>query len=144
MDEQMTALAKEVHDLRDLQLRDRHESIMRDDAIFRRMSIHDERMDFHAEMLQKTIAAVGESADIVTRLGQKIDMLVVRMDRTDQRLDELIVRIDGTDQRLDALIVRMDKTDERWNQLIEQLTREHQNGGTKQLKRDGWGMSRLC
>jgi DNA repair ATPase RecN len=132
MDEQMTALAKEVQDLRDRQLRDRHESIMRDDAIFRRMSIHDERMDFHAEMLQKTIAAVGECADTVTRLGQKIDLLVVRLDGTDQRLDALMGRMDRTDQRLDALIVRMDKTDERWSQLIDQLTREHQNGGTKQ------------
>ncbi len=63
MDEQLAALAKDVQDLRDRQLRDRHESILCDDAIFRRMSIHDERMDFLTEMLQKTIAAVGQSAD---------------------------------------------------------------------------------
>jgi hypothetical protein len=103
MDEQLTALAKEVHDLRDRQLQDRHEAMMRDDAIFRRMSIHEERMDFHSEALKKTIAAVGECADTITRLGQRID----------------------------ALVTRMDKTDERWNQLIEQLTREHRNGGKK-------------
>jgi len=103
MDEQLTALAKAVHDLRDRQLQDRHEAMMRDDAIFRRMSIHEERMDFHSEALKKTIAAVGECADTITRLGQRID----------------------------ALVTRMDKTDERWNQLIEQLTREHRNGGKK-------------
>jgi polyhydroxyalkanoate synthesis regulator phasin len=103
MDEQLTALAKEAHDLRDRQLQDRHEAMMRDDAIFRRMSIHEERMDFHSEALKKTIAAVGECADTITRLGQRID----------------------------ALVTRMDKTDERWNQLIEQLTREHRNGGKK-------------
>jgi hypothetical protein len=90
MDEHMTALAKDVRDLRERQLRDRHESLMRDDATFRRMSIHDERMDFHAEMLQKTIAAVGDSADIVTRLGQKIEALIVRMDKTDERWNQLI------------------------------------------------------
>jgi hypothetical protein len=95
MDEQLTALAKEVHELRDRQLQDRHESIMRDDAMFRRMSIHEERMDFPAEALKKMISATGECADTITRLGQRID----------------------------ALVTRMDKTDERWNQLIEQLAR---------------------
>jgi hypothetical protein len=113
----MAALVKEVQDLRDRQLQDRHESIMRDDAIFRRMGIHDERMDFHAETLKKILAAVGQSADTVTRLGQKIDLLVSRTDRTEEKID--------------ALITRMDKTDERWNQLIEQLAREHRNGGKK-------------
>jgi hypothetical protein len=102
MDEQLTALAKEVQELRDRQLQDRHEA-MRDDAIFRRMSIPDERMDSHAEALKKTISAVGECADTITRVGQRID----------------------------ALVTRMDKTDVRWNQLIEQLTREHRNGGKK-------------
>jgi hypothetical protein len=108
MDEQLTALAKEVHELRDRQLQDRHEAIMRDDAMFRRinmrrMSIREERMDFHSEPLKKMISAVGECADTIARLGQRID----------------------------ALVTRMDKTDERWNQLIEQLTREHRNGGKK-------------
>jgi hypothetical protein len=41
------------------------------------------------------ISATGECADTITRLGQRID----------------------------ALVTRMDKTDERWNQLIEQLAR---------------------
>ena len=103
MDEQLMALAKEVHELRDRQLQDRHEAIMRDDAIFRRINMHDERMDVHAETLKKMIAAVGECADTITRVGQ----------------------------RMDALVARMDKTDERWNQLIDQLAREHRNGGKK-------------
>ena len=117
MDEQLTALAKEVHELRERQLQDRHEAIMRDDAIFRRINMHDERMHVHAETLKKMIAAVAECADTITSVGQRIDALVVRMGETDGRLDQLIVR--------------MDKTDERWNQLIDQLAREHRNGGKK-------------
>ena len=110
MDEQITALVKEVQELRERQLQDRHEAILRDDAIFRRISIHDERMDVLAETLKKTITAVGDCADTITRAGQRIDALVVRMD---------------------TMVVHMDKTDERWNQLIDQLVREHQNGGKK-------------
>jgi hypothetical protein len=110
MDEQLTALAKEIQDLRDRQLQDRHEAIMRDDAIFRRIGMHEDRMDFHAEALKKTISAVGECADTITKLGQRLDGLV---------------------QKIDLLVARMDKTDERWSQLIEQLTREHRNGGKK-------------
>lgn len=74
------------------------------------MSFHEERMDVFAEALKKTITAVGDCADIITKVGQRIDALVVRMD---------------------AMVARMDKTDERWNQLIDQLTREHPNGGKK-------------
>jgi hypothetical protein len=117
MDEQITALVKEVQELRERQLQDRHEAILRDDAIFRRISIHDERMDVLAETLKKTITAVGECADIVTRLGQRVDTLVSRMD--------IMVA------SMDILAARMDKTDERWNQLIDRLAREYQNGGTK-------------
>jgi hypothetical protein len=115
MDEQLTALAKEVQELRERQLQDRHEALMRDDAIFRRMSFHDERIDVLGEALKKTIAAVGQCADTITKVGQRIDALVVRM-------DALVLG-------MDALVVRMDKTDERWNQLVDQLAREHQNGG---------------
>jgi hypothetical protein len=117
MDEQLTALAKEVQEPRDRQLQDRHEAIMRDDAILRRIGIHDERMDVHAETLKKMIAAVGQCADTITRVGQRIDALVVQMGETEERFDQLIAR--------------MDKTDERWNQLIDQLAREHRNGGMK-------------
>ena len=113
----MASLVKEVRDLRERQLQDRHEPIMRDDAILRRIGMHEERMDFHAEALKKTIIAVGECADTITRLGQKIDGFIVRMGESEGKLDQLIVR--------------MDKTDERWNQLIEQLSREHRNGGKK-------------
>jgi len=103
MDEQLAALAKDVRELRERQLQDRHESILRDDALFRRINIHDERMDLHAEYLKQTIAAVGQAADTITKLGLRID----------------------------ELVARMDKTDERWNQLIDQLAREHRNGGKK-------------
>ena len=103
MNEQLTALAKEVQELRERQLQDRHEALLRDDAIFRRMSFHDERMDVLSEALKKTIAAVGQCADTITKVGQRID----------------------------ALVVRMDKTDGRWNQLVDQLAREHQNGRKK-------------
>ena len=80
MSEQITALVKDVAAFREMLLRDRHESILRDDAILRRISTHDERMDLHVELLHKTIAAVAESADIVTRLGQRIDGLGQRID----------------------------------------------------------------
>jgi hypothetical protein len=124
MDEQITALVKEVQELRERQLQDRHEAILRDDAIFRRMSFHEERMDVFAEALKKTITAVGEFADIVTRLGQRVDTLVSRMDTMVLHMDTMVVR-------MDTMVARMDKTDERWNQLIDHLTREHQNGGNK-------------
>jgi len=124
VDEQLTALAKEVQELRERQLQDRHEALMRDDAIFRRMSFHDERLDVLAEALKKTIAAVGECADTITKAGHRIDKLVVRM-------DTMVVRMDAMVASMDVLVVRMDKTDERWNQLIDQLAREHQNGGKK-------------
>jgi hypothetical protein len=124
MDEQITALVKEVQELRERQLQDRHEAILRDDAIFRRMSFHEERMDVFAEALKKTITAVGDCADLITKVGQRIDALVVRMDTMVLHMDIMVVR-------MDTMVARMDKTDERWSQLIDQLTREHQNGGNK-------------
>lgn len=113
----MAALTKEVHDLRERQLQDRHESILRDDVILRRISVYEQRLDMHSEYLQKAIAAIGESADNVTRLGETVS-----------RLGEKVERLSDT---VDALLVRMDKTDQRWNQLIDHLTREHRNGGKK-------------
>jgi len=80
MDEQMAALAKEVRDLRERQLQDRHESILRDDAIFRRISIQEDRMDIHSEYLKQTMAAVGQAAETITKVGLRIDVLVARID----------------------------------------------------------------
>jgi hypothetical protein len=61
---------------------------------------------------------------MITKVGQRIDALVVRMDTMVLHMDIMVVR-------MDTMVARMDKTDERWNQLIDQLTREHQNGGNK-------------
>jgi hypothetical protein len=102
MDEQLTALAKEVQDLRDRQLQDRHEAIVRDDAIFRRINLHDERMDVQAETLKKMIAAVGECADTITPGWAS-----------------------------ESTRWSLAWTDERWNQLIDEPAREHRNGGKK-------------
>ena len=71
---------------------DRHEAILRDDAIFRRMTFHEGRMDVFAEALKKTITAVGDCADTITKVGQRIDALVVRT-------DEMVARMDKTDER---------------------------------------------
>jgi phage shock protein A len=117
MDEQMAALAKEVHDLRERQLQDRHESILRDDVILRRISVYDQRLDLHSEYLKEALAAISRSADITTKLGESLSNL---------RETVSILR-----DEINALSVRMDKTDQRWNQLIDQLTREHRNGGKK-------------
>jgi len=76
----MAALAKEVRDLRERQLQDRHESILRDDAIFRRISIQEDRMDIHSEYLKQTMAAVGQAAETITKVGLRIDVLVARID----------------------------------------------------------------
>jgi hypothetical protein len=114
----VTALLKEVEGLRERILQDRHDSILRDDSLLRRMSLYDERMDVHTSTLQKTLSGLGQLAESVTRLGENLDALFARMNKTDEELG--------------ALLVRMDKTDERWNQLIDQLSREHGNGGAKQ------------
>ena len=109
---------------RERQLQDRHEAFMRHDDIFRRRKIHNERMHVLTESLEKTITAVGECADTTTKVGQRIDALVVRMDTMVLHMDIMVVR-------MDTMVAHMDKTDERWNQLIDQLTREHQNDGNK-------------
>jgi hypothetical protein len=65
---------------RERQLQGRHEAFMRHDDIFRRRKIHDERMDVLTESLEKTITAVGECAYTITKMGQRIDALIVRID----------------------------------------------------------------
>jgi hypothetical protein len=47
-------------------------------------------MDVHAEGLKKTVAAVGECADTITKVGQRVDIMVARMDKTDERWNQLI------------------------------------------------------
>jgi hypothetical protein len=101
----VTALLKEVEGLREKILQDRHDSILRDDSLLRRMSVYDERMDVHASTLQKTLVGLGQLAESVTRLGENMDALFVRMNKTDDELGGLLARID--------------KTDQRWNQLID-------------------------
>ena len=91
------------------------------------MSFHEEWTDVFAEALKKTITVVGDCADMITKVGQRIDTLVARMDTMVLHMDTMVVRMDAMVVRTDAMVARMDNTDERWNQLIDQLTREHQN-----------------
>ncbi len=138
MDEKLAALAKEVQDLRQRQLQDRHESILRDDVILRRITIHDSRMDSQAEYMKQIMEGVGQFADTVARLGQRVNtmaegiaQLTANMDTLAVSMDTLASHMDVLTLRVDALTVRMDDTDKRWNQLIDQLTREQRNGGKK-------------